>query len=271
MKYKLCLLGILAYSAIANAEFNIENNINQPTYIKQGYRNVLNSDFLYADNDENINLKKNTVNVPYEDILILLKPLLKNDNKIKGSNYYFLNYEYFIQLDGVEYKFPFINSDVSAIGSSVLFNDGNIVIFSIESYVNPVSNNNSKKFKSDVYVLNKKNLGLYSPSFLSLSCRLKKINDISLNFSKLVSVKYNKNDKTYQIIYEIQKASEDFSSTGRVIYEKTPIEYSFTLIPDKKSPFLIKNFIEKKKGTNVIISNNDGGGMYSYFLKGNSF
>ena len=29
--------------------------------------------------------------------------------------------------------------------------------------------------------------------------------------------------------------------------------------------------IEKKKGTNVIISNNDGGGMYSYFLKGNSF
>ncbi len=85
MKYKLCLLGILAYSAIANAEFNIENNINQPTYIKQGYRNVLNSDFLYADNDENINLKKNTVNVPYEDILILLKPLLKNENKIKGK------------------------------------------------------------------------------------------------------------------------------------------------------------------------------------------
>ena len=133
MKYKLCLIGMLAFSTIANAEFNIENNINQPNYIKLGYRNVLNSGFIYTDNDKNFKLKKNTVNVPYEDILILLKPLLRNDNRIKGNDYYFLNYESFIQLDGIEYKLPFIISDVSAIGSSVLFNDSNMVIFSIES------------------------------------------------------------------------------------------------------------------------------------------
>lgn len=269
MKYKLCLIGMLAFSAIANAEFNIENNVNQPTHIKLGYRNVLNSGFIYTDNDKSFKLKKNTVNVPYEDILILLKPLLKNDNKIKGKDYYFLNYEPFIQLGGREYKFPFIVSDVSAIGSSVLFNDSNIVIFSIESYVNPVSNNNSKKFKSDVYILNKKNLGLYSPLFLSLNSKLKNFNEVSMEFSKLGSVKYNKNKKTYQILYELQKASEDFSSTGRVVYEKSPIEYSFILIPDQKEPFLINNFVEKKKGTNNIVSNDDGGGMYSYFLKGN--
>ena len=77
-------------------------------------------------------------------------------NKDFTVDYYFLNYETFIQLDGIEYKLPFIISDVSAIGSSVLFNDSNMVIFSIESYVNPVSNNNLKKFKSDVYILNKK-------------------------------------------------------------------------------------------------------------------
>ena len=48
MKYKLCLIGMLAFSTIANAEFNIENNINQPNYIKLGYRNVLNSGFIYT-------------------------------------------------------------------------------------------------------------------------------------------------------------------------------------------------------------------------------
>ena len=127
---------MLAFSAIANAEFNIENNVNQPTHIKLGYRNVLNSGFIYTDNDKNFQIKKNTVNIPYEDILISLKPLLRNDNRIKGNDYFFLNYEPFIQLGGREYKFPFIVSDVSAIGSSVLFNDSNIVIFSIESYVN---------------------------------------------------------------------------------------------------------------------------------------
>lgn len=269
MKYKLCLIGMLAFSTIANAEFNIENNINQPNYIKLGYRNVLNSGFIYTDNDKNFKLKKNTVNVPYENISILLKPLLRNDNRIKGNDYYFLNYEPFIQLDGIEYKLPFIISDVSAIGSSVLFNDSNMVIFSIESYASPVSNNNSKKFKSDVYILNKKNLGLYSPFFLSLNSKLKNFNEVSMDFSKLGSVKYNKNKKTYQILYELQKASEDFSSTGRVVYEKSPIEYSFILIPDQKEPFSIKNFVVKKKGTNKIISNDDGGGMYSYFLKGN--
>lgn len=72
--------------------------------------------------------------------------------------------------------------------------------------------------------------------------------------------------KKYNILYEINNASEDFSSSGKVVYEKAPIEYSFILIPDKK-PFLIKNFSEKKKGSNNVISNDDRGGVYSSFLK----
>ena len=69
---------MLAFSTIANAEFNIENNKNQPNYIKLGYRNVLNSGFIYTDNDKNFKLKKNTVNVPYEDISILFSVHDKN-------------------------------------------------------------------------------------------------------------------------------------------------------------------------------------------------
>ncbi|ENX18040.1 hypothetical protein F895_00107 [Acinetobacter sp. CIP 64.2] len=267
MKYTWCLISLLAFSTGANAEFNIENNKNQPTYIKLGYRNVLNSSFIYPDSDKNVNLKRNTVNIPYEDVLIVFQPLLKNDNKIKGMDYYFLNYECFVQFGGVKYKLPFIISDVAAVGASILFNDDNIVVFSVESYANPVSNNNSKKFKSDVYVLNKKNSGLYAPSFLSLNKKLKNLNDASMEFSKFISAKYDKNEKKYNILYEINNASEDFSSTGKVVYEKAPIEYSFILIPDQKKPFLIKNFSEKKKGSNNVISNDDRGGMYSSFLK----
>lgn len=267
MKYTWCLISLLAFSTGANAEFNIENNKNQPTYIKIGYRNVLNSSFIYPDSDKNINLKKNIVNIPYEDVLIVFQPLLKNDNKIKGMDYYFLDYECFVQFGGVKYKLPFIISDVAAVGASMLFNDDNIIIFSVESYTNPVSNNNSKKFKSDVYVMNKKNSGLYAPSFLSLNKKLNNFNDASMEFSRFISAKYDKNEKKYNILYEINNALEDFSSTGRVVYEKAPIEYSFILIPDKKKPFLIKKFSEKKKGSNNVISNDDRGGMYSSFLK----
>ena len=48
-----------------------------------------------------------------------------------------------------------------------------------------------------------------------------------------------------------------------------PLPQNIPGYKDKKEPFLINNFVEKKKGTNNIISNDDGGGMYSYFLKGN--
>ena len=116
--------------------------------------------------------------------------------------------------------------------------------------------------------MNKSNLGLYVPSFLTLNKKIQKLNDVPMDFSKLVSIEYNKKQKSYHIVYEIQKALEDFSSTGRVVYEKNPIEYSLILIPDQKKPFLIKNFVEKKKEFNKIISDDSGGGMYSYFLKG---
>ncbi|ENW07218.1 hypothetical protein F933_01686 [Acinetobacter beijerinckii CIP 110307] len=96
MKYTCILIGLLVFLTRANAEFNIENNKNQPTYIKLGYRNILNSSFIYPDSDKNANLKRNTVNIPYEDDLIVFQPLLKNDNKIKGMDYYFLNYECFV-------------------------------------------------------------------------------------------------------------------------------------------------------------------------------
>ncbi len=35
--FKFFLMGMLAWTNAANAEFNIENNPNQPVYIKLGY------------------------------------------------------------------------------------------------------------------------------------------------------------------------------------------------------------------------------------------
>lgn len=58
-----------------------------------------------------------------------------------------------------------------------------------------------------------------------------------MKFTKLSSIKYNKNDKSYQIVYDFQELTEDFTSTGKVNYEKFPIQYSFSLILDKNKPF----------------------------------
>ena len=55
---KIFLIGMLAWINVANAEFNIENNLNQPVYIKLGYQNVLNSSFIYTDVSKNVDLKK---------------------------------------------------------------------------------------------------------------------------------------------------------------------------------------------------------------------
>lgn len=258
---------LLIINIQVKAEYNLVNNRDRPTFIEQGYRNVLNSSFLYVDNEKSNYLSKNTANIPYKIFLISLQPTLNNNNKIKGESYYFTNYEFFVSIKKNRYKLPFIISDVSAIGSSILFDDNNITIFSIESYVNPVSNNDSKKFKSDIYIFNKNNLGLYNPSFLALNSKLKKLNDIPLKFSKLTSVKYIENSKSYQITYELQQALEDFNSTGKIVYEKSPIEYSFILAPNQEAPFLIKKFIEKRKGSSQIISKDTQSGMYFYFLK----
>lgn len=149
---KIFLIGMLAWINVANAEFNIENNLNQPVYIKLGYQNVLNSSFIYTDVSKNVDLKKNIVTVPYGEVTVLLNPVLNNNNEIKGKDYYFINYQPKILLGKNQYKLPFIISDVGAIGTSIIYNDNNIAIFSIESYANPVSNNNSKKFKSDIYI-----------------------------------------------------------------------------------------------------------------------
>ena len=88
-----------------------------------------------------------------------------------------------------------------------------------------------------------------------------------MKFTKLSSIKYNKNDKSYQVVYDFQKVTEDFTSTGKVNYENFPIQYSFSLIPDKNKPFLIKDIIEKRKGDKKIVSKIENNDMYSYSLK----
>ncbi|RSP95285.1 hypothetical protein EA716_08270 [Acinetobacter baumannii] len=265
--FKFFIISILAWANAANAEFNIENNQDQPVNVKLGYRSVLNSSFIYTDVSKNVDLKKNIITVPYGEVTVLLNPVLNNNNEIKGKNYYFISYQPTILLGESQYKLPFIISDVGAIGTSIIYNDNNISIFSIESYTNPVSNNNSKKFKSDIYVFNKKSIGIYNPSFLSINVKLRSLNDASMKFTKLSSIKYNKKDKSYQIVYDFQKLTEDFASTGKVNYEKFPIQYSFSLIPDKNKPFLIKDIVEKRKGEKNIVSKIENNDMYLYFLK----
>ncbi|WP_407494187.1 hypothetical protein, partial [Acinetobacter baumannii] len=129
------------------------------------------------------------------------------------------------------------------------------------------SNNDSKKFKSDIYIFNKKSLGIYNPSFLSINVKLRSLNDASMKFTKLSSIKYNKNDKSYQIVYDFQKLTEDFTSTGKVNYERFPIQYTFSLISDKSKLFLIKDIVEKRKGEKNIVSKIENNNMYSFFLK----
>ncbi len=56
--FKFFIISILAWANAANAEFNIENNQDQPVNVKLGYRSVLNSSFIYTDVSKNIDLKK---------------------------------------------------------------------------------------------------------------------------------------------------------------------------------------------------------------------
>ncbi|MDC5445269.1 hypothetical protein NRA37_13840, partial [Acinetobacter baumannii] len=110
-------------------------------------------------------------------------------------------------------------------------------------------------------------LGIYNPSFLSINVKLRSLNDASMKFTKLSSIKYNKNDKSYQIVYDFQKLTEDFTSTGKVNYERFPIQYTFSLISDKSKLFLIKDIVEKRKGEKNIVSKIENNNMYSFFLK----
>ncbi|SSW83898.1 Uncharacterised protein [Klebsiella pneumoniae] len=88
-----------------------------------------------------------------------------------------------------------------------------------------------------------------------------------MKFTKLSSINYNKNDKSYQIVYDFQKLTEDFTSTGKVNYERFPIQYTFSLISDKSKLFLIKDIVEKRKGEKNIVSKIENNNMYSFFLK----
>lgn len=88
-----------------------------------------------------------------------------------------------------------------------------------------------------------------------------------MKFTKLSSIKYNKNDKSYKIVYDFQKLTEDFTSTGKVNYERFPIQYTFSLISDKSKLFLIKDIVEKRKGEKNIVSKIENNNMYSFFLK----
>ncbi|TEU26861.1 hypothetical protein [Alkanindiges illinoisensis] len=266
IKCNLLMICALTIPTLTHGEFNIVDNTGRPAYINAGYRNA-HGYLICCGNDKNTDLKQKTLNLPDKDISILLSPSLHNNNPLKGKDYYFLNYDIFYILNGIRYKMPFTIPDARAIGTSIIYNDANISIFTLERYQNPVSNNNSKEFSSKVYIINKKNIGVYEPIFLYLNTTLESISDISLKFSKLDSVKYDKAKNAYSIVFEIQNAPEDFTTTGRVVYEKSPVQHSFTLIPAQNKPFIIKNYIEKRKDSKKIISTDDLYGLEYYFLK----
>ncbi|HCU0793007.1 TPA: hypothetical protein OUJ31_003655, partial [Acinetobacter baumannii] len=109
--FKFFLIGILAWENAAYAEFNIENNQDQPVNIKLGYQSVLNSSFIYTDVSKNVDLKK-IVTVPYGEVTVLLNPVLNNNNEIKGKDYYFISYQPKILSGESQYRLPFVISDV---------------------------------------------------------------------------------------------------------------------------------------------------------------
>ena len=96
---------LLIINIQVKAEYNLMNNRDRPTFIEQGYRNVLNSSFLYVDNEKSNYLSKNTANIPYKIFLISLQPTLNNNNKIKGESYYFTNYEFFVSIKKIGINF----------------------------------------------------------------------------------------------------------------------------------------------------------------------
>ena len=96
---------LLIINIQVKAEYNLMNNRDRPTFIEQGYRNVLNSSFLYVDNEKSNYLSKNTANIPYKNFLISLQPTLNNNNKIKGESYYFTNYEFFVSIKKIGINF----------------------------------------------------------------------------------------------------------------------------------------------------------------------
>jgi len=267
-KYFLSMVLFLAAFQV-NAEFNLENNADRPSYIQQGYRNVLNSLFLYTHNDKYASLNQYGFNIPSHYIGLGAEARVNNENKLKGLDYYYLNYFPYVVVDGRKINLPFIILDVSALGGSIIYNDERISIFSIESYTNPVSNNDYKKFKSEVFIIDRNFYGVYNPSFLTVRMRLNTVHDVPNEFSRLVSINYNKVKETYKIQYELQRLPLDFDAGGTVLYEKNPIIYSFDLKLSKdrsKHPFFIEKFVEKRKNNKEVISNDFNGGQFYYYL-----
>lgn len=127
---------------------------------------------------------------------------MNNNNEIKGKDYYFISYQ------------PKILSGKVSIGFLLLFQmlEQLVLVLFIMIIIFPFFQLKViqilcpimiQKIKSDIYIFNKKFRNIQS-IILSINVKLRSLNDASMKFTKLSSIKYNKNDKSYQIVYDFQ-------------------------------------------------------------------
>lgn len=264
MKKYICF-GLLFITNFCQAEFNLADQEGRPNYIEYGYRNVLNSFFQRIPLDSNnINLKDYEFSIYTFDknkknrVDLQLKPTLKITKELKDKGYYSVNFNPYIELNNTKFSLPLILQNNQALGGSFIYNDSNISIFSLEyiNYPNPSSSNKLLSFRSSVFILNKKNIGVYTPVFLDVNERIKDGNLVN-KFSKFNSIKYNKVTGSYTVEFEIHKYP--INEKGEVGYEKKPTFFNFIIKPTfnkNQNPFIIKNFIEKNKDSEKISTDN---------------
>lgn len=161
--------------------------------------------------------------------------------------------------------------NIDGLGSSIIYNDKNISIFTLERYKNTISNRSKlTRFYGNTYILNKKNIGIYEPISLDMILSFDNGMDVVNKFTKLEKVNYDKLKNEYTIVFSIQEIGK--YETNIIAYNKNPITYIYVIEPrgiknERQHPFILKDFYEKRKNNSRILSRDSAYGLNWYYLE----
>lgn len=271
MNIKYTIFALLTISNSINAEFNLIQVDENPNFLEIGYRNTLRGKYVNIITGENYNASFNNFKVQKNDYNLSFYAIQKNDNKLKGSDYYYIEYKPEFLFKGKKYNLRKSFIDLSGLGSSIIYDDKNILIFTFEMYSNPVAKkSNIVNFLGNTYILNKENMGVYEPISLDIDLILKDGIGIVNKFTKLEKVSYNKVKDEYTIVFSIQNLSN--LGVNKILYNKNPITYTYVLSARKTKdnnihPFILKKFYEKRKNDSKILSKDNAYGLNWYYLE----
>lgn len=92
MNLKYIMLVFLTISNSIYAEFNLQEVYERPNYLELGYRNTITDKFKRVIAIQDYDTSFNDFIVSYDDYKISFYATRKNDNPLRGPNYYFINY-----------------------------------------------------------------------------------------------------------------------------------------------------------------------------------